>query len=213
MDRIRVFIVDDHPIVRLGLRDLLTADPGIVVVGEAGSATEALHLLQSMQVDVLIADLLMPEIDGIELVRRLKYLPNPPLPLAVSGNVSDELIRQAFQAGVRGYFLKTVTGAELGEGVRRVARGEYVLSDQLLTPVLTNLAQLAQMCSVGSSGLTDTELVILRHLAAGATNREIAQLEYMSEPTVKRKAHTIYHKLGASDRAGAVSAALLLGLI
>jgi two-component system, NarL family, response regulator DevR len=213
MDRIRVFIVDDHPIVRLGLRDLLSTDPGIVVVGEAGSTTEALHLLQSTPVDVLIADLVMPDIDGTELVRRLHYLPNPPLPLAVSGNVSDDLIRQAFQAGVRGYFLKTVSGAELAEGIRRVARGEYVLSEQLLTPVLTNLAHLARIYSLGSSGLTDAELVILRHLASGATNREIAHLEYMSEPTVKRKAHTIYHKLGTSDRAGAVSAALRLGLI
>jgi DNA-binding NarL/FixJ family response regulator len=213
MDRIRVFIVDDHPIIRLGLRDLLAVDPSITVVGEAGSTTEALHLLQTTPVDVLIADLIMPEIDGTELVRRLHHLPHPPLALAVSGNVSDELIRQAFQAGVRGYFLKTVSGSELAEGIRRVIRGEYVLSDQLLTPVLTNLAQLARVYSLGSSGLTDLELVILRHLAAGATNREIALREYMSEPTVKRKAHAIYHKLGTSDRAGAVSAALRLGLI
>ena len=213
MHQIRVFIVDDHPIVRLGLRDLLSVDTGIIVVGEAGSAPEALQLLQSTAVDVLLVDLVMPDVDGTELVRRLQYLPHPPLALAVSGNVSDDLICRAFQAGVRGYFLKTVSAVELAEGVRRVARGEFVLSAQLLTPVLTNLAQLARIYSVGSSGLTDIELVILRHLAAGATNRDIAHIEHLSEPTVKRKAHTIYHKLGAADRAGAVSAALRLGLI
>ncbi len=213
MDPIHVFIVDDHPIIRLGFRDMLSAEPAIAVVGEAGSAPEALHRLQSTRVDVLIADLLMPEIGGIELLRRLQYLSNPPLPLAVSESVSDELIRQAFQAGARGFFLKTISGAELVEGVRRMARGEYVLSEQLLGPVLSNLAQLARSYSIGSSGLTDIEFAVLRHLAAGTTNREIAHVEYMSEPTVKRKAHTIYRKLGVSDRASAVSAALRLGLI
>jgi DNA-binding NarL/FixJ family response regulator len=133
--------------------------------------------------------------------------------LAVSDTSTEAMIEQAFQAGVRGYLEKTVPGPELIEAVWRASRGEAVLSHRLITPVVTVLTRLAQQQSIHACGFSDVELAILRRLASGATNREIAGHEYMSEPTVKRKTHTIYRRLGATDRAGAVSAALRLGLI
>jgi two-component system response regulator DevR len=213
MEKVRVFIADEHPIVRFGLQELLELDPSIAVVGGAGSVSEALTFLQSHHADVILVDPMLGCGKGIELIRRLHHLVDPPVSLAVSDAGTDDMIEQAFQAGVRGYLMKTVPGPELAQAVRRVFRGEGVLSDRLITPVVTALTRLAQQQSIHASGFSDVELAILRQLASGATNREIAGHEYMSEPTVKRKTHTIYRKLGATDRAGAVSAALRLGLI
>jgi DNA-binding NarL/FixJ family response regulator len=213
MERLRVFIADEHPIVRLGLTELLEADPSITVVGGAGSVSESLRFLQSHHVDVILVDPTLDCDKGTELIRRLHHLSEPPLALAVSDTGTDELIEQAFQAGVRGYVTKTIPGSELVSAAWRVYRGEGVLSDCLITPVVSALRRLAQQQSIHACGFTDVELAILRQLASGATNREIAGQQFMSEPTVKRKTHTIYRKLGATDRAGAVSAALRLGLI
>lgn len=213
MERLRVFIADEHPIVRLGLQELLETDPSITVIGGAGSVSESLLFLQSHRADVILVDPMLGGGKGIELIRRLHHLIDPPVSLAVSDAGTDDLIEQAFQAGVRGYVTKTAPGSELVEAVRRVFRGEGALSDCLITPVVSALARLAQLQSIRACGFLDVELAILRQLASGATNREIAAQEFMSEPTVKRKTHTIYRKLGATDRAGAVSAALRLGLI
>ncbi|MGE0543314.1 MAG: response regulator transcription factor [Dehalococcoidia bacterium] len=213
MDKLRVFVADEHPIVRYGLQDLLEADPSIAVVGGTGLVSEALLLLQTLRADVTLVDPSLGCGKGIELIRRIYRLPNPPASLAVSDCGTAELIEKTFQAGARGFLIKTVPGHELVQAVWRVFRGDGVLSECLITPVVTTLARLAQEHSIHECGFSDTELKILRQLASGATNREIARHEFMSEPTVKRKTHAIYRKLGASDRAGAVSAALRLGLI
>jgi DNA-binding NarL/FixJ family response regulator len=213
MAKVRVFIADEHPIVRFGLQELLDSDPSIVVAGGTGTVSEALTFLQSHHVDVILVDPALCCGKGIELIRRLHHLVDPPVSLAVSDTSTEAMIEQAFQAGVRGYLEKTVPGPELIEAVWRASRGEAVLSHRLITPVVTVLTRLAQQQSIHACGFSDVELAILRRLASGATNREIAGHEYMSEPTVKRKTHTIYRRLGATDRAGAVSAALRLGLI
>jgi two-component system response regulator DevR len=213
MERLRVFIADEHPIVRLGMKELVEGDGSITVVGSAGSISESLLFLQSHPTDVILVDPTIEGDKGIELIRRLHHLIHPPVSLAVSDASTDQLIEQAFQSGVRGYVTKTVPGPELIKAVWQVYRGEGVLSNCLVTPIVSVLTRLAQQQSIHACGFTDMELAILRQLAAGATNREIAGQEFMSEPTVKRKTHTIYRKLGATDRAGAVSAALRLGLI
>ncbi len=213
MAAIRVLIVDDHPVVRQGLRAMLASAPDISVVAEAADASVALQLIEDIKPDLVLLDVRMPVVTGLELAARL-HTTRPDVGVVILSNYRErELVREAFQAQVRGYLLKTATLEEITDAIRRAARGERVLSPELLTDVLDEFSTLAREHAEHASGLTPEELRLLRHVAAGLTNQEIARLEFISEATVKRRLHDIYQKLGAPDRAHAIAFALRQGVL
>jgi DNA-binding NarL/FixJ family response regulator len=209
----RVVIVDDHPVVREGLRTMLHSAPEIDVVADTGDPLAALSLAQRLRPDVMLSDVRMPVISGIELAARV-YATNPEVAVIVLSNYEEpELIQSAFRAHARGYLLKTATLSEIVDALNRVAAGERVLSPALINGVLNEYSGLAQEHAERASGLGPDELRILRYLVAGIQNHEIASLEFISEATVKRRIHSIYQKLQVADRTHAIQVALRQGIV
>ena len=210
---VRILIVDDHPVVRQGLRAMLEPAPEIEVVGEAADAHTALHLVGELRPTIVLTDIRMPVINGIELANRLHLL-FPDVAVVMLSNYEDqELLRDAFQARARGYLLKTATLAEIVDSLVRVARGERVLSSDLLGDVLAEFGALAREHAQHATGLSGDDLRLLHHIAAGLSNQEIARVEFVSEATVKRRIRDLYAKLGVTDRARAIAHALSQGII
>lgn len=213
MARIRVLIVDDHPVVREGLRSMLAAISEVNVVGEASDASMALSLAEETRPDLILLDIRMPMVSGIELAARL-HATHPEIGVIILSNYRDrELVRGAFQAEVRGYLLKTATLDELTEAIRRAARGERVLAPELLNDILAEYSGMARDYAVRTLGLNPDDVHLLRLLVNGLTNQQIARMEFISEATVKRRLHDLYRKLGASDRAHAIALALRHGIL
>lgn len=203
---IRVVLVDDHPVVRDGLHGQLQTAPGIVVVAEAGSATEALALLHHHQVDVLVTDLRMPGIDGIELIAQVRTGHPEVEVLVLTTYESPQDVRGALAAGARSYLLKDVERSRLFQAVRDTARGRRTLSPSVQR-------QLDAEANSTSRVLSDRELEVLTMVAAGRTNAQIGRELFIGAATVKTHLQHIFAKLGASDRAAAVAIAYRRGLL
>ncbi|GAA3213227.1 response regulator transcription factor [Nonomuraea helvata] len=201
---LRVMIVDDHPVVREGLRGMLQAEPDIEVVGEAGSADEAVAVVPRLRPDVILMDLRMPGGDGIGAIGRL----GPAQRVVVLTTYEDDgEILRAVSAGAAGYLLKDVSRADLARAVRAAARGERVLSPS----VAARLAD--RRAAPGVPVLSAREREVLELVAEGLTNAEIGRRLYIGEATVKTYLLRVFGKLGVSDRTSAVLAALDLGLV
>lgn len=207
---IRVMIVDDHPVVRDGLRGMFDHEGDIEVVAEAGSGPEALALIGRLgpaQPDVLLMDLRMPGGDGIPAIRALQdplTTARTPAVLVLTTYDTDRDIRAALAAGARGFLLKDTRRAELIRAVRDVAAGRPVLAPQALAALTGRRAE---------EPLTPRELDVLRVIAAGGTNRSAARHLMVSEATVKTHLLHAYTKLGVGDRAAAVRVAFERGLL
>lgn len=213
MSGIRVMIVDDHPIVRQGVRSVLANHSDLQVVGEADSAATLFAIVDSLKPDVILLDIRMPGQSGIEVTQRLKRdYPNIRVIILTTYD-DDEYLFGALRAGAEGYMLKSASQESLADSIRQVARGERLLSPDLVGKMMREFKELANDKARAESGLTDQELEVLRMIAAGATNKEIAEKLYWSEVTVKRKVQDILEKMGVANRAQAVAEAGKRGLL
>ncbi len=198
---IRLLIVDDHPIVRDGLRGAFTGDPDFEVVGEAGNGVEALAMVERVGVDVVLMDLRMPEMGGVEAIDRLHRTAPSVRVLVLTTFDTDKDVLPAIEAGATGYLLKDAPREELVRAVHAAHRGESVLSPAVASRLMGQVRRPAQ------ESLSKRELDVLRLIADGATNREAAAKLFVSEATIKTHLLHIYDKLGVRDRAGAVGEA------
>ena len=199
---VRVLLVDDHPVVRAGLRALLEGFGGITVTAEAGDGQEALRALAGADpaVDVVVMDLqLGPGMDGIEATRRITARNGPPVLVLTTYDTQADILA-AMAAGATGYLLKDAPSDAVRQAVQAAAAGQPVLS-----PTVT--AQLVQRVTAPATALTAREIEILRHLATGATNRQLARALFISEATVKTHLVHVYDKLGVDNRTQAVDRA------
>jgi DNA-binding NarL/FixJ family response regulator len=204
---IRVLIVDDHPVVRDGLRGILTSDPEFDVVGEAADGAEALAGARAAQPDVILMDLRMPGVGGVAAIRSLAEADIPARVLVLTTYDSDSDVVPALEAGATGYLLKDSPRDVLVRAIRSAARGEAVLAPSVASRLVSQLRAPEQ------ATLSDRELEVLRLVAQGETNRGVAARLFVSEATVKTHLLHIYTKLDVNDRAAAVAAAYERGLI
>ncbi len=211
---IRVFLADDHRLFRQGLISLLQDEPDIEVVGEATDGPTAVHLVCTLKPDVVLMDVHMPGLSGTEATRAiLQQCPETAI-LMLTVSEDDEDLFDAVRAGARGYLLKNVDAEDLVEAIRCVARGEAVLSPPMTARLMAGFrATERQAFPPRTAGLTPREHEILRLLAQGATNREIARALHISEHTVKTHVHHILEKLGVENRAQAAALAVRWGLV
>ena len=205
---IRVLIVDDHAVVRQGLRLLLDAQPTIQIVGEAADGEMAIQLARQLTPDVILMDLLMPGMNGIEAIRRLRELGLPCEVLVLSSSLEDQLIKQALQNGARGYILKASRAADLVQAIERVSRGLSTL-DPAATSVL--LSQVQQQDPLET--LTAREREVFDAMARGQSNPEMAAQLSVSEATVRTHVANVLDKLALRDRTQVMIYALKRGLI
>lgn len=213
MAAIRVLIVDDHVVVRRGLRSMLSGAQDVEVVGEAGNADEAMERAREMQPDIVLLDIRMPGMDGLRVLHLLgEQLPQVKT-IILTNYDEEQFLLEAFRAGAYGYLLKNVGRELLLDALRKAHEGKRQLSPDLVDNLLRQFADLGQKQTMDQFGLSDTEVGLLSIIAEGATNREIAERLYWSETTVKRKLSDVFAKLGASDRAQAVAIAMRHGLI
>jgi DNA-binding NarL/FixJ family response regulator len=221
--RVRVLLVDDQPLFREALAVLLAVRPEIDVVGEAGDGEEALQRAAQVRPDVVLMDLRMPLLDGIAATRRLRQKHPRVQVLALTTFDGDAEVFAALRAGAVGYLLKDTSGDRLVEAVLAAARGESVLQPSVAAKVVARVAQLPDDSEAAPSGggpgrrlvvpLSERELEVLRHLADGRSNREIAAVLYVTEGTVKNHVTNVLAKLGVRDRTQAALRAHTLGLL
>jgi DNA-binding NarL/FixJ family response regulator len=204
---IRLLIVDDHPVVRDGLRGMFDGDPEFEVVGDASDGAEAVERAQALAPDVILMDLRMPGLHGAIATRTLAELRVPSRVLVLTTYDTDADVVPAIEAGATGFLLKDASRDELVRAVRAAYRGESVLAPSVATRLVTQLRQPAQ------DGLSERELEVLRLIAQGETNRGAAARLFISEATVKTHLLHIYAKLDVNDRAAAVAAAYERGLL
>lgn len=216
MDEIKVLIADDQTLMREGLQTLLELSPGIRVVGQAGDGQETVTLVRKLRPDVVLMDVRMPVMDGVEATRRIRReLPDTQV-IILSTFDDDEYIFEGLAAGARGYLLKDVSSEELAEAIHTVHRGQALLPPGIASKVVAEFSRLAARREPSASlyeELTPRELEVLRLLAARATNRQIAEALCITEGTVKNHVSNILGKLGVSNRAQAARHARELGLL
>ena len=208
---IRVFLLDDHEVVRRGLVDLLQAGGDIEVVGESGSAQEAARRIPAFRPDVMILDARLPDGNGIDVCRDVRAVDSTIKGLILTSYEDDEALFAAIMAGAAGYVLKQIRGTDLVDAVRRVAEGQSLLDPAVTQRVLERIRHGVEQPRE-LAGLTDQERRILEFIAEGLTNREIASRMFLAEKTVKNYVSSLLAKLGLERRTqAAVLATRLLG--
>ncbi|HEX8727420.1 MAG TPA: response regulator transcription factor [Ktedonobacterales bacterium] len=210
---ITVLIIDDHQLVREGVRNFLQRQRDITVVGEAGSGQEGLRLVVELVPDVVLMDLVMPEMDGIETTRRLKRISPDSQVIVLTSFDDDQHILPAIRAGALSYILKDVGTAALADAVRKAARGEVAMTPQVAARVMRELRQSGQPSTQASADLSEREVEVLRLIAEGRSNTEIAERLVISEHTVKRHVSNILSKLHLADRTQAAVYAWREGMV
>lgn len=209
-ERTTVLVVDDHPVVRQGLRTFLDTLDDIDVVGEASSGEEAIEQVTETLPDVVLMDLVMPGIDGIEATRRVTELSPSTKVIVLTSYSDDEKVFPAIKAGAAGYLLKDVSPAQLADAIRSVARGEVQLHPTVAAKLVQEVAAPDRKAPGGE--LTSRELEVLRLIAKGMSNREIARVLTIAEKTVKTHVSNILAKLHLADRTQAALYAVRKGL-
>ena len=204
-DKITVLLVDDHALVRRGFRRMLEDDPGISVVGEASNGEDAVRLALELRPKVVVMDCALPGISGIDATRRIRAKIPDAAVLMLSMHSEDTLVRQALEAGARGYILKNALELDLASAIKRVAHGDPVLDPQLAKP--------AALKGERDSALTARELEVLRHIVAGKSNKEIAAELGLSANTVGVHRANIMDTLGIHKTAELVVYAIRNGLV
>lgn len=210
---IRVLVVDDHRVVRAGLVALLRQSAGLEVVGEAGNGEEAVQMAEALHPDVVLMDMQMPIKNGVEATKQIKANWPGVEVLVLTTYDDDELIWGGLQAGARGYLLKDAPPEELLKGIETVAAGQSLLPPDIAAKLMQVISQGGPAKPDPVENLTERELEILRLMARGAANKEIAAALFISENTVKTHVSNLFQKLGVRDRTEAVTKALSKGLI
>jgi len=208
---IRVFLLDDHEVVRRGLADLLQAEGDIEVVGESGLAVEATHRIPALRPNVMILDARLPDGNGIDVCRDVRAVDPTIKGLILTSYEDDEALFAAIMAGAAGYVLKQIRGTDLVDAIRRVDAGQSLLDPavtaQVLERIRTGIEEPKEL-----KALTDQERRILEYIAEGLTNHEIAQRMFLADKTVKNYVSSVLAKLGLERRTqAAVLATRLLG--
>jgi DNA-binding NarL/FixJ family response regulator len=203
----RVLLVDDHPVVREGLRGMIDAEPDLAVVGEAASGAEAVTMAGSLAPDVILMDLRMPDVDGVTATERILAARPATRIVVVTTYESDADILRAVEAGATGYLLKDASRAELAAAVRDAAAGKTVLAPSVAGRLFGLMREPAQAV------LSAREVDVLALVATGRTNADIGRELHISEATVKTHLLRAFNKLGVSDRTAAVTTAMSLGLL
>jgi NarL family two-component system response regulator YdfI len=213
-DIIRVLITDDHQVVREGLRLMLEASREFEVVGDAADGVTALYLVEELQPDMVLMDLRMPGMDGLEAIQAIKARwPHIAVVILTTYN-EDELVIRGLRAGAASYVLKEMSGNTLFHTLRAAARRETLLQPEILSRLLTHTnAPVASEMVEENPELTEREREILAAVVHGKRNKEIAARLYITESTVKAHLTNIYGKLGVDSRAAAVAAALARGIV
>jgi DNA-binding NarL/FixJ family response regulator len=204
---ISLLIVDDHPVVRNGLRSMFSADPRFEVLGEAADGAEAITIAEKLRPDVILMDLRMPGTDGVTAIKELTKRRVPAWVLVLTTYDTDSDVLPAIEAGATGYLLKDAPTNELFRAVEAAAQGQAVLSPAVATRLM------GQMRQPASEPLSHRELEVLELIAQGSTNREAAKRLFISEATVKTHLLHVYAKLGVNDRAAAVATAFSRGYL
>ena len=204
---IRLLIVDDHPVVRDGLRGMFAGDDRFAVLGEAGDGREALAVAGSVDPDVVLLDLRMPVMDGVSTIRALAGQGSRARVLVLTTYDTDSDVLPAIKAGATGYLLKDTPRERLFPAIRAAARGETVLAPAVATRLVSRMRR------PGEEALTSREVEVLELVARGSSNADIAAALFISEATVKTHLLHTFAKLGVDDRTAAVVAALERGII
>ncbi|MDA8097790.1 MAG: DNA-binding response regulator [Desulforudis sp.] len=204
---VNVVIVDDHALIREGLRKVLSLDPRINVVGEAANGDDAMSIVNRWPVDILLLDVNMPGKNGIETCRLIKAEHPKIRVIALTIHDQEEYLFEMVKAGVSGYMLKDISPELLTETILRVANGESFIPPSLVSRILKEYSRLSSQPpgqELHHLGLTRREVEVLRMVAEGKSNRAVANALYISEKTVKNHLTNIFHKIGVSDRTQAV---------
>jgi two-component system response regulator NreC len=214
MHRIRLLLVDDHEVVRAGLRMLLGAEPDMEIVGEAGSGEEAIHAIRELRPDVVLMDVAMPGLSGIETTRRINAACSSVAVLALTMHEDEQYFFEMLNAGAAGYVPKRAAPDDLAGAIRTVSRGGVFLYPSLARVLVREYRSLTQgERQPTGSQLTPREIEVLTHIAEGRTNRDIAELLCISVKTVDRHRENILHKLNLHSRVELVKYAIKKGLI
>jgi two-component system, NarL family, response regulator LiaR len=212
--KIKVLIVDDHQVVRQGLRTFLELQPDIVVLGEASDGQAAVEMVRRLQPDVVLMDLVMPRMDGISATRQIKSLESSVKVIALTSFTEDDKVFPAIQAGASSYLLKDVSPDDLVEAIHAAHRGEARLHPEIVRKLMEQVAQQAGPApQTLPRDLTGRELEVIRLVARGRSNHEIAQALVISEKTVKTHISNILGKLHLDDRTQLAIYAINHGLV
>lgn len=209
--RISILLADDHPMLREGLAAVLSTQPDFEVVGEAATGPETVRAVASLEPDVVLLDLEMPELDGVETLERLKERGIQTRAIVFTAYDTDERILGALRAGARGYLLKGASRTEIFDAIRTVHSGGSPLQPAVTTRLLQSISREDRRGEIDS--LTPRELEVLALLARGMQNKEIAGRLFITERTVKFHVSSLMHKLGAENRTEAVTLAVQRGLV
>jgi len=210
--KIRVMITDDHPVVREGLSAMLSREKDIEVVAEAANGNEAIVKARDLKPDIVLMDLRMPEVDGVEAMRRIRT-ENPDIKFIVLTTYdNDEYIFQGIEAGARAYLLKDSPREEMFKAIRVVSEGGSLIEPAVAGKVLDRFAALSRQVQIPEA-LSEREVEILKLIAQGTSNKIIATSLNIGESTVKTHIQSIFNKLGVNDRTEAVTEAIKKGII
>ncbi len=211
---IRVFVADDQALVRQGIRALLTLDPDLAIVGEATDGDEAVALITIEKVDVVLLDIRMPKKNGLDVLRHLAARNDLPPTIVLTTFEDAEVVLEAIRAGARGFLLKDISFEQLVRAIRAVASGSTVFHPALTQRLVESRAQLRPFDSLDRPDpLTDREIEVVRLMAAGYSNREIAHALGTAEGTIKNHVSNVLSKFGVRDRTRAVLKALESGVL
>lgn len=201
MNRLRIVLVDDHEVVRLGLATLLEDVPDVDVIGEAGLGHEAIQLCQRLNPDLVLLDIRLPDLNGVEVCRRISELCPATRVVMLTSYADDDLIREALLAGASGYVLKQVGSQELLRAVEAIRRGEALLDPQVTQRVLQHMRRTERLVQASAfRDLSTREMEVLNLVSEGKSNREIAAVLTISERTVGNHVSGLLNKLGLSNR-------------
>lgn len=210
---IRLVIADDEELIRSGFRFLLDAEPDLEVVADAADGRAAVAACRDLRPDVALLDVRMPVLDGIAAAREILALPDAPQVIMLTTFDRDEYVYEALRAGARGFLLKTVSPAQLADAVRQAAAGETLLAPPVARRLVDDFVSRPRPRANAVSALTAREVEVLRAVAKGGSNAQVAAALFLSEATVKTYLSRVLLKLGLRDRAQAVSYAYETGLV
>ena len=212
-EQIKILIADDHPVVREGLIAMIRREPDFMVVGEAINGLEAVNKAKELKPDVVLMDLRMPELDGVEAIRQVSAVePNTKF-IILTTYSDDEYIFRGIEVGARAYLLKDAPREDLFKAIRAVYRGESLIQPVVAYKVLDRFAALSRQAQAPAEVLSEREIEVLRLMAKGYANKEIAAQLHITDSTVKTHVSSIFQKLNAKDRTEAVMQAVKRGII